>query len=413
LINHLARSTSSKSFNKGDIKSRTILSKSQNKNKKCQYNLDIDRAILDEFDVCQLISYGELKRRVEKSLSRNLSYSTFTAHLQRMLNEKELKKDEKRVDGVDKVLYSVTEETKKRGQLRLLRIDPKHEVFKEILTNLFLRGMTEGGTYASNNLDELLSDIHATRQDLVVDHIEEKHSEYDMESELVNVQEKILSVSLTTYYKPVSGVRITETTSYRENIFYHFYTECTMYFCTIPGTSIKEFATTYYTFKPKLEDVEEAFILLMKNHLIKPIIEFRGETKYGFADGGLNELMTDLYSYHVLEKEYSCEKWNYIIEPTYEERESRRAFFTDKNAAETFFNIAEINRFDFKKKARENIPLLKELQENLNKWENAKMLYLKHMREKHEKTINEYAFLLPDIFRIVCPSLLQDPPTTS
>jgi hypothetical protein len=212
----------------------------------------------------------------------------------------------------------------------------------------------------------------------------------------------------------LSDVRIIENICFRKNIFYHLCTEHIAYFFTIPGMSIKDLTTKYYRFKPKLEDVEEAFMLLMKNHLIRPLMEFRGETKFVFTDSALSQLMNDLYSFYKLENENSYVKWNYIGEPTLEERGRRKAFFSDKMSSQQLFNQAEIHRFDFRKKIREKkineqvIPLTKQLEENLNKWEHAKIHYVKYIKKKHEKTIEKYAFLLGDIFRIACPLLLQE-----
>jgi hypothetical protein len=83
-------------------------------------------------------------------------------------------------------------------------------------------------------------------------------------------------------------------------------------------------------------------------------------------------------------------------------------FFSDKKSCEKFFNRAEINRFNFKKeqKAKENSTILiNELEKNLRIHENLKSEYFKYIREKYDKTIKEYAFLLDGIFKIVFPLL--------
>ena len=85
------------------------------------------------------------------------------------------------------------------------------------------------------------------------------------------------------------------------------------------------------------------------------------------------------------------------------------ALFSDKRLSQQSFNKAEINRFNFRKKIKEEaMPLTKQLEENLNKWDHAKIYYVKYIKKKYEKTIKEYAFLLNDIFRIVCPLVLQE-----
>jgi DNA-binding transcriptional ArsR family regulator len=299
------------------------------------------------------MSSGELKKRVEKILDGvTISPSTFSHHIKKMLSQNELIKCDTGKRGKKSVFYSLTEEAKKRRQLRLLRLDKKQMLFKEIYANLFLRGIAEGETYAAASLNEILSDIHATSKDLVIDRIEEKvESEYN-DSEPLNKQEKISPLFLIVHYKPISGVRIIESTNYRENVFYHNFTEYTTYTFSVPGMSIKNFATRLYTFQPKLGDVEEAFTLLLRNGILKPIIELRGETRHGFTDDSLNDLIADLHSFYKIESEFLYLKWNYLSGPTFEETQRRKAFFNDKKSCDNSFNKAELNRFEFKNKIK-------------------------------------------------------------
>jgi hypothetical protein len=115
--------------------------------------------------------------------------------------------------------------------------------------------------------------------------------------------------------------------------------------------SIDDFTAKYYGFKVKPEDAEETFMMALKNALIKPIVEFRGR----------------------------------------------------------IFNRAEIDRFNFKKEQKMNgnsTELTKKIEENIRAIDNLKNGYFKYIREKYDKTIKEYAFLLDGIFKIVFPLLL-------
>jgi hypothetical protein len=71
-------------------------------------------------------------------------------------------------------------------------------------------------------LENILNEIHANRQELYIDDIKKKFIESHVEKrELTTVPEIPLRVITKTYYKPTSlGVKIIESTSYRENIFY-------------------------------------------------------------------------------------------------------------------------------------------------------------------------------------------------
>jgi DNA-binding transcriptional ArsR family regulator len=75
------------------------------------------------------MSSGELKKRVEKILDGvTISPSTFSRHIKKMLSQNELIKCDTGKRGKKSVFYSLTEEAKKRRQLRLLRLDKKTDV---------------------------------------------------------------------------------------------------------------------------------------------------------------------------------------------------------------------------------------------------------------------------------------------
>jgi hypothetical protein len=274
----------------------------------------------------QQIRSGELKRELQQRLGREIPYSTFSVHIQSMLDKKELKRNEKIVDRSKHVFYCMPSEIKKQAQLRLIRTDPKNLLFKQIFTNLFLKGLIEGTSYSTDDLDGLLHEIGATRQDLILDHIEYEYNKYSeghvFGKDYVDCQ---LPIFTMIYYRPISHVRIVEGTSYRQNIFYHFCREYPAINFTVQGISIDDFTSMYYVFKVKREDAEEAFMMALKNGLIKPI---RNRMKYVLADDALKDLISDVNSFHKLEDEFCYQKWNSICTPTEEEQEGIYSILT-------------------------------------------------------------------------------------
>ena len=119
-------------------------------------------------------------------------------------------------------------------------------------------------------MDNILNEIHSTRQELHIDDIKKKYYEFDKEKpDLTTVCEMRLPVLTTTYYKPTSlGVKIIESTWYRENIIYRNRVEYTSYTYTVPGVTVEDLAEKYYTFKPRFADCERALELLLKRDLI-------------------------------------------------------------------------------------------------------------------------------------------------
>jgi hypothetical protein len=114
----------------------------------------------------------------------------------------------------------------------------------------------------------------------------------------------------------------------------------------LPGFSSEDFGFST-VFKPDFDDLQEAFSLLMKFGLIKPLMIFEGKTRYVWIDERLNDLMQNLRSFHELEDEYFHFRSYFHDKPTCEEKK-RLEFFVGKPVARFFINNAELSRFDLK-----------------------------------------------------------------
>ncbi|MGB6674821.1 MAG: hypothetical protein WBE34_20530, partial [Candidatus Nitrosopolaris sp.] len=237
---------------------------------------------------------------------------------------------------------------------------------------------------------------------------------YGEKPQLTRVPERRLPVLLTTYYKPTSlGVKIIESTEYRENIMYRNRVEYAAYVYTLPGLAVEDLVEKYYTFKPRFADCERALELLLKSHLIRPIMDFRGETRYVIADLALTDFVTDLYQFCEVENEFLNFKWQYPSEPTFNEIQNRKIMYSDEMKSEKFFNVRELQRYQFKQSIRqrkdsngEALKIQGELDRLLQEFEKQRLEFLKCIKEKHHTTVKRYPFL-DELIGVINPLLLE------
>jgi hypothetical protein len=379
-----------------------------------KYDEQIDVEIINELVDSEEIASGDLKKRIERTLGRTINPRTYYDHLQMLQDENIVYKRDTGERGKKSVFYSLTEEAKKRRQLKLLRTDPDYDLFKKIYANLLFRGLTESETY-SCSLDQLLSYLHVTSKDLIIDHIEKKHFEGNSDIRIDGKPEvRVLPNATVIHYKQISNVQITETTGYRKNIrTHHVWEEPSWIIVSVPGISIKKFTDWFYSsFRPKPEDAEKAFILLWKNHLIRPIMEFRDETRYVLADSALHDLITDIKLLSKVESEEDYLKLTYYGPPSDEEIEKQKMFYTKEKSLNEFYNIKEIQRVEFRTAIREKKgkkafkQLKKKFELAMKLVEDKKKISIDYMKQKHKKTLKQYAFF-SDIIRLVCPILFE------
>jgi len=172
-------------------------------------------------------------------------------------------------------------------------------------------------------------------------------------------------------------------------------------------------AEKYYTFKPKLEDCEKALALLLRRNLIRPIVDFRGKTRYVLSDPALIEFLNEFYSFSELENEFLNVKWQYEGGPTFNERQSRRVFYSDETKSDKFFNVRELQRHQFrqalkekKNKGEQILKLQTELSGHLREFEKGRDLYVNYTVKKNLEIFKKYPFLR-DLIYIVSPILSE------
>ena len=376
--------------------------------KSSKYDIEIDKITIEILDDCKLSKRsGELKDQIEKLLGRIISPDTYSAHLNNLIKERIVIKDDK---GRGKeILYSLSEYGTKLKKLKLLRTDEEQEQFREIYANLFFHSILEGQVYCTDDLRQLLKDIGIGSKDLKIERIEKVGDRFIVR-DIINETEKQLQFNVGIHYKPIRRVHISETTSYYKNIFYDGFKEDTSYWYTIPGMSLEDFIGRISNFKPKLENLRKAFKLLSNEGLIKPCMEFQGKTCYIFADDALADLIKDLVIFEKAEQELIYYKWSYFHRLSKQELERQKQFFYCKKA----FNKLELVRSEMRKEFREIMaqkgPHFKRYIEHefSEFWYEFYNITFRYLTEKHKATIKKYDFL-SEVFKMTCPFLYQNP----
>jgi hypothetical protein len=408
IIKWLSESSICKAIYMTSKTSKCFNPKGRGKNKRRSiYIQQIDRAIINVLSQIERMSNGQLKREVEKRYERTIPPKTWSTHLKTMQIENYLLKDDT-LQRNQKVFYSLTEYAKQLRDLKLLHTDPKRVAFLQIYANLFFRIIIEGNTYGGVDLENILNEIHANRQELCIVDIKKEFFQWKCES----MPEILLPFTTTTYYKPTSlGVKIIESTSYRENIFYKNRVEDTAYNYTVPGVSIEDLAQKYYTFRPCMADCESALDLLLRRDLIRPIMNFRGKTRYVITDPALTNLLTGFKRFYDQENKFLDFKWQFLSHPTLNEEQREKVFSSDEAECVKFFNIRELQRYQFKqevkKKNKEEILKLQTgLKECSHEFEKIRLEYLTNIYEEYHGVINTYPFLR-EIIQIISPLFLE------
>ena len=300
--------------------------------------------------------------------------------------------------------------------MKLLRTDSDDNKFSQIYGNLLIRAIIEPGHYGCiySGLDQLLSDIHANRRDLVIIRIEKKYSDIKSHIRIIGHRElSILPETLVIHYQPINNVKITETVTYRKNIYSQcIWEENSTYHFLIPGISPKDFSTKYYTYKADLKDSEKAFELLEKSGLIKATMKFRDDTRYELAEVELHKLLTDVSKLNKTEQHFYAAKEEFVP-PSEQEIDIVRVFYSDGKLFKEIMQQGELNRKEnrlvekFEKDKRTKIALKKKVDAITKRFQTAKTAYIHSIREIHRNTIQQYSFLA-DIIEMYCPLVFKD-----
>jgi hypothetical protein len=433
-----------------------------------QYDHELDEAMSNILTNTEQMGYLELKRQTEKSLGRGVSKSVFQSHINKQVESKVLNKHDSGGRG-RQVNYSMTEEAKKKRQLNLLGIAPTQVLFRKIYADLFFKEIIFSHSYDIDDLDGFLSSINASRRDLRTEYqgkinipvINDGTEPYDkrlpydraygfdsitewsekvmidmkygqhyiprlirLTSDIEEWQQlaKIISLEpkLSTnkqsqiirdfiIYQPISGFSVVR---YRgENLKNKSRNmQFVQFKVMVHGLSIDDFMANKSLYgRYKRQDVERAFDLLLKEHLITALMKYNGKTRYVITDNSLAELIKQLDMFWHLELHLLELKWCFYERPVDRDQERIRLILGEM-PLRRIVQKAEIVRSEFTKLKNIRPGIYTSIKNDLDAYFNMLSYVvnevINNLKKKHSSTLQKYEFL-NDVISMICPAVLQ------
>jgi hypothetical protein len=371
---------------------------------------NLEEVILNILDTGSMTS-TRLKKVSEGKMGRSISFKTYSKHLNQLLNDGMTTIEHDKGRGSTRK-YAITDNGSKRIQLGLIKSNPHYFIFKQIYANLLFRDIDLGITFATGDLKYLLNLLQISENQLKIQHIEENYFDHVQVSNLESPYlERRLPVYVIFHYKPVRSTYIEESIEYREHIYYHFCTEMNPVFrYTLPGLSINDFINKRLADRLTRRHVEHIFEVLVKMGIIRPVGQFRGETRYIISDDELLDLIRDMQRLNELEKEFNYFWFANFGKPDEEQLDKIKLFYPDDKTINRYLMLLEIQRYEgrkelISKKGTEYFQRQKKRVESLLAEFKIKELdIITSVKERHDKTIQKYRFM-SDIISSICPML--------
>jgi hypothetical protein len=363
-----------------------------------KYRQDIIEGIICTLLKQNKLTYTGLYDHVTKILGSALSYRDFERHINIMLQENRLHKDDSGRKGA-KVFFSLTESGIKGYQLEVLGVNEKTTKQRILYQLIFLREIY-GLDYSiyEQDLDFFLSNIPASRKDLVID------------SEV-----KLEGISTNTFYKPIKGVSIWRV-SLKEN---KYNKAETYYNIKLPGVSIRDlinpnskriisFPLPFDHIRFTEEEVRDGIYKLQNAKLIRPVIYINDEERYGLVNNEFRELLDRLYIIHREKLGLMQHKWMY--ERCAIEEYKQMEFIYGKKKAHEIMNYSYQIRQGIRKEIKENKRLVQQVQ----RWQSDYNLRMAKVSEeirkikgKYYNTLSRYGFNQDFVENLLFEKIMQ------
>jgi hypothetical protein len=344
-----------------------------------KYRQDVIEGIICTLLKENKITYTGLYNHVTKILASALSYRDFERHINRMLQEKRLHKDDSGRKGA-KVFFSLTESAIKGHQLEVLGINEKSSKRRILYQLIFLRE-THGLDYIidEQDLDFFLSHIPASRNDLVID------SEDDDEE-----------IGTFTYYKPIRGIKILRRSFLRRSSKESKYKKRETYYDIIlPGVSVRDvinpnlgrrrtFTLPFDHINFTEEEVRDGIHKLQNAKLIRPVLYINDEERYSLVDNEFRRLLDNLYSVH--SEKLSLMKLKWMCEGSTIEEYKQMEFMYGKKKTHEIMNYSYRIRQGIRNEIKENKSLVQQVQ----RWQSDYKLQMTKISEEILKIKGKY-----------------------
>ena len=349
-----------------------------------KYRQDIIEGIVNSLLKENEVTYTRLYDRVKKILGCALSYRDFGTHVNEMLQEKTLHKNDSGKRGT-KVFYSLTESAIKGYQLEVLGVNEKSSKRRILYQLIFLRE-THGLDYSihEKDLDFFLSHIPASRNDLVI----------DLEDEFEEIS------TINTYYKPIKGISIMRA-SLKES---KYNKAETYYDISLPGVSIRDvinpnlgrrisFPLPFDHIPFIEEEVRDGIYKLQNAKLIRPVLYINNEERYSLVNNEFRELLDSLYYIHSRKLGLMELKWMYE-QSTIEEYKQMEFIYGKKKAYEIMNHSYQI-RQGIRKETKQNKSLVQQVQQWRSDYKSRMTKIsedIQKIKEWYSNTLSHYGF---------------------
>ena len=377
-----------------------------------QYNVDIDKTIIELLHKNGERTSGKLKENVEKFLNQTISFETYLTRLKAMIQPftKQSryaiqpvlqKKDEGRGK---KVLYSLTKDAKIRCDLKLPLL--KSEAKIEKAYRLLLYYMVFETSLSLENSNKKLKDENEFYTFLQRIQITKNELQY-----VGKLRAKDSVYVVTSWIHPQSEITFYRK-DYLDNSGKNGQYE---YSYILPGISISEFVLgirsgrVYEDISFNENEVNEYFKLLKEKNLIKKLQSYPlmipDEERYIIVDNSLKELLANCWSLASYTHTYFQYIWQAIRKPTDAERIWYEHLW-GKNRSQRWFNQYNNIRREYMKKNKNQV--LKETQERIDTDESEMRDKFDSINIQYAKLINDYSYLIGPLLNIVYPQFLRE-----
>jgi hypothetical protein len=292
-----------------------------------------------------------------------------------MLQENRLHKDDSGRKGA-KVFFSLTESAIKGYQLEVLGVNEKSSKQRILYQLIFLRE-THGLDYSiyEQDLDFFLSNIPASRKDLIIDSEEEDEE-----------------LGTFTYYKPIKGISI-----HRLSFKQRKYNKAETYYnIRLPGVSIRDvinpnlgrrisFPLPFDHILFTEEEVRDGIYKLQNAELIRPVPYINDEERYSLVNNEFRQLLDGLYSVHSEKMGLIRHRWMY--ERSTKEEYKQIELIYGKKKAHEMMNYSYQIRQGIRKEIKENKSLVQQVQ----RWQSDYKLQMAKISDKIQKIKGKYS----------------------
>jgi hypothetical protein len=93
--------------------------------------------MLEELNLQESLSSGQLKNRIENLLGRTVAPTVYYDHINKLVSENDLEKKDTKERGIPSVFYSLNKGAKRAWRLNIHRINAEYVLFGQIYERLF------------------------------------------------------------------------------------------------------------------------------------------------------------------------------------------------------------------------------------------------------------------------------------